>query len=228
MAVASDLITRAQRLADMEDSNYVSSDEWMDYLNEGLSDLHDILVSKAEDYALTSTTINLVSGTDTYSLPNDFYKLRGLDLQQGGGTRYTLRPFNFRERNRRQYSSGLIDPGYVYQYLIQGTDVRFIPVPSSSGEVATLWYVPQVAVLSGSFSSIPSYIPAGYERFVVMHMTARALQKESDPGADRMLMEREAERRRIESIAANRDSGEPKRMVDVRYQGADSWPWGYR
>ncbi len=82
MATLAQLRTRAKRLADMENSGFVADAEWLDYINEGLSELHDILVMASDEYFLSSTTINIVSGTSAYALPSDFYKVRGVDLQR--------------------------------------------------------------------------------------------------------------------------------------------------
>ena len=113
---------RAQKLADMENSSFVTNGEWADYLNEGLGNLHDKLIAKSEDYALSFGDVVIANGVDTYALPSDFYKLRGVDLIRGSGQHnLTLRPYMFRERNSRQYATGHLDPGYLYQYHLQGS-----------------------------------------------------------------------------------------------------------
>lgn len=215
---------RAQRLADMENSDYVDDAEWLDYINEGLGNLHDKLIAKSEDYALSSSSITIVNGTDTYNLPSDFYKLRGVDMVRGGNNpNITLHPFMFAERNRRQYATGHLDPGYVYQYHIQGTQIRFIPTPSASDSV-TVWYAPTVTQLASDGDTVDSFILDTWCQWVVLHAAIRAgIKEESDTSQlERQLAEFE---RRVEFTAANRDAGAPKKMVDVRHAG-DWLPFG--
>ena len=71
--------------ADMENSQFITDDEWRRMLNRSYAELYDLIVTSAnsEDYFLNSSTITLVSGTQSYSLPTDFYKSRGVDLNIG-------------------------------------------------------------------------------------------------------------------------------------------------
>lgn len=234
MATQAQLRGRAQRLADMENSDYVDADEWRDYLNEGLNELHDILIRADADYNITSTVVSLVSGTTQYNLPDDYYKLRGVDYQvtAGNGTVYALRPFMFRERNRYQFVGGAATPDNIYRYHIRGnglggTEIAFEPEPRGGGSV-TVWYVPKAAELVDDSDSTPVYIPGGFEKFIVLHMALRALQKEDAGGAETMFREKSVEMARIEKLAAPRDNNEPKRMVDVLDWLDDDGPlpWG--
>lgn len=72
----------AQQRADMENSQFITADEWRRMINRAYAELYDLIVTSAnsEDYFLTSGTISLVSGTATYDLPTDFYKSRGWTL----------------------------------------------------------------------------------------------------------------------------------------------------
>ena len=78
----SDLRTLVRQRAAQENSQFVTDEELRQYINRGYSGLYDLLVTNAnsEDYFLNSSTVTLVSGTQTYDLPTDFYKLKGVDL----------------------------------------------------------------------------------------------------------------------------------------------------
>ena len=75
------LRTLSRQRADMENSQFVSANEWREYINRGYAELYDLLTTSAssEDYFLNSNIFSLVSGTKTYDLPSDFYKMRGVD-----------------------------------------------------------------------------------------------------------------------------------------------------
>lgn len=210
-ATLTQLRTRAKRLADMEGSSFVADAEWLDLINEGLAELHDIFVTKYEDYFLTSQAITLVAGTHSYALPSGYYKTRGVDLVSGGQS-YTLRPFEFRERNRAQ--GQMVVDGADYQYQIVGLNMRFVPTPQAAGTV-THWYVPSVTQLASASDEISAAYPTGSERYVVTYAAAKALIKEqSDPSA--LMADLVALKAKIEGAAGNRDAGEPRRVVDVR------------
>jgi hypothetical protein len=91
----SDLRTLVRQRADQENSQFVTDEELRQYINRGYAELYDLLVTNAtsEDYFLNSSTVTLVSGTQTYDLPADFYKLRGVDLNMGSDT-FPLRRYN--------------------------------------------------------------------------------------------------------------------------------------
>lgn len=215
MAVAlSTLRTRAKRRADMESSTFVVDAEWTDYINEGLAELHETIVDKSDDHIVSSTTIAVVAGTDSYALPTDFFRERGVDILTGGST-YTLSPFMFRERNRLDSYLGDVQRrgGLNYFYSIVGNNIRLIPEPSGS-HTLTLWYIPEVAELSADGDEIDTAYAIGWERYVVLYAAIKALQKQEK---DTTTYEREllGLQRRVEKNA-RRSDGDPKRVVDVR------------
>ena len=50
------LITGVRRRADMEGSTFVSDAEIVDYINVAMAEVHDILVTKFEDYYVSTQT----------------------------------------------------------------------------------------------------------------------------------------------------------------------------
>ena len=133
----SELRLLAQQRADMENSQFITDDEWRRMLNRSYAELYDLIVTSAnsEDYFLKSGTISLVSGTSTYDLPTDFYKSRGVDLTTGGSV-VPLRRYNFSERN----VGGLYSVASDMRYHIQSNSIVFNPKPSSADTV-TIYYI---------------------------------------------------------------------------------------
>lgn len=177
------IIDSAIDLADMKRSNFIdqtgtAGTELIRYANMAYKDLYAQIVLSKEFYFTTSSTISVVSGTDTYSLPSDFYKLDGVDLALDNSGRYlTLRPFQFVERNK--FRSGLaltIAPyGQVFKYVVVGGNIRFLPIPSQSASI-TLWYTPEPAVIT-SFSTSLS-LPIGSDEYMSLYIACAMLAKE--------------------------------------------------
>jgi hypothetical protein len=134
----SELRLLARQRADMENSQFISDDEWRRMINRSYAELYDLVVTSAnsEDYFLKSDTISLVSGTDSYDLPADFYKMRGVDINSGGSST-PLRRYNFSQRNVGSLYAIASD----MRYHVQGSKIIFNPTPSTS-DTATLWYIP--------------------------------------------------------------------------------------
>ncbi len=208
------LRTRAQRRADRENSSFVATAEWTDLINEAGAELHDLVVLSFEDYLLTTESISIVAGTQSYALPSAFYKERGVDYTSGGST-YTVRPFLFRERNYYGGLGGLVTDDIAnLRYQILGSNIRFVPSPSSSGTV-TLWYIPQYTLLSADADTLSTAYANGWEAFIVLGAAIKALKKE-EADTSSLEMERQDLRSRIEAALKGRASGEPLRIVDVQ------------
>lgn len=140
MITLSSLRTAVRQRADMEDSNFVDPDELDAYINNSYKELYDIVVSRFEDYYSTKLTFTLT--TNIQALPSDFYKLRGLDVQNGSD--YTpLTKWNFGDRGRFTRS---VDLYWVLkpQYRIMGGNIEFMPETTTSGTYR-LWYIPLCA-----------------------------------------------------------------------------------
>lgn len=143
----------ARQRADLVNSNFVTDAELNGYLNDSWSELYDILVSKYQnDYFLTSTSITVTSGTSTYSLPSDFYKARGVDLNINNNQNTPLQRYTFADRTR----DSLVRYARDVKYRIQANNIVFAPAPSNN--TATLWYVPHPRKLQ---SVTPSGISRG-------------------------------------------------------------------
>ena len=134
----STLRTLSRQRADMENSLFITDTEMLRYINRGYAELYDLLVTAAnsEDYFLKDSTVQLVSGTKSYDLPSDFYKMRGVDLNQGSDS-IPLRRYNFSQR----------DVGSRYsvarrmRYHLQGNSIYLNPKPSTNDTIK-VWYVP--------------------------------------------------------------------------------------
>ena len=217
MSNLSELSTRARRLADAVGNNFFSDAEVNDYINTGLGELHDLLVTKFEDYYVSFVTFSLISGTSEYSLSsvglNNLYKLLGVDLAQGSETVRVPR-YSFQERNTFQSNQALYsDRGHTnHRYNLNGKNITFIPEPTST-DTAKVWYIPTYVKLVNDSDSVDGNIVSNWEDYAVISAAIKMRQKEETSVTS---LEREHERItiRIEEAARNRDAGEPMGIVD--------------
>ena len=217
------LRARVRERADLENSQFVTTDELDVYINQSVSELYDLLVaSYGSDYFLAEYAFSTVIGQEDYALPYNFYRLRGLDLTVNG-INYTIERFMFRERNRWQSAS----PVLVYnsnipniRYRIVGTNIRLQPEPAAV-YAFTLHYVPTAMRLISTTDTIESEIVDGWSEYIVLDAAIKCLNKEeSDTTGLSARLERMRER--IMSMA-ERDEGEPERVVDVHDLQGDHW-----
>lgn len=214
--------------ADMVNSQFVTDSTLTSFINSSLSELHDLLIQKfGNNYAVAPPFSYLTDGTsDRYALPEDFYKLLGVDLDLGGdpAMRVTLRPFNFSDRNKYVYPhvTPMLGRHSNLRYKLVGNTIWFTPRPQSNLTL-TLWYVPRMAELVNDADVADGV--SGWLEYVVVDSAIKCLMKEeSDVSAH--MARKEQLRRRIEEAAENRDAGFPMTVSDTRRIGRGEW-WGW-
>ena len=204
--VASDMITRVRRRGDFENSEFVTDEEIIDYLNRGLS----------ENYGMEDDSFTIPNtDPDVFKLPKDFYKLMGVDFTpSSGGTTSRVRPFSFQHRN--QYSNPIIKASGVdlVEYALVGDDIKLIPEDLPSGTIK-LWYIKTAPQFEpADISSVVKGITPGYEEYPATYAVMLAKNKEeSDIKFEISNLERLTNR--ITQAATKRDAGESTSIVDV-------------
>ena len=208
------LILQVRQRANMEGSGFIDDTvELPAYINASAAELYDVLVSRFEDYYSTSLPVTIATG-NTAPLPADFYKLVGLDLFVGGYT-VTVHPFNFIERNK--FNRPIQRPRFSpVRYRIMGQNLLLTPPDLAPGSY-TIWYVPRFTNLVLGTDTLDTL--QNWTDYVVVDAAIKCLVKE-ESDVSVLLMEKAALLKRIESMAANRDAGEPLTVSDV------SGDWG--
>mgnify|MGYP003139194370 CR=1 FL=1 len=222
------LVTRVRQRADMENNYFVSDLEVQAYINAGISELHDILIQTyGQDYYVKSKEFNTTSTIDTYPINDstssyniamtDFYKVRGVDCKVNGQDWFTLRPFNFNERNLYQNWGQWSVLGLSnIRYRMVGSDFVFTPVPDGTSAVR-IWYIPTAQQFSSTTPAASTTTFAdinGYAEYVVLDAAIKCLQKE-ESDAQVLLAQKVAMKKRIEEAASNRDAGHPLSVTDI-------------
>lgn len=147
--------TLAQQESDQLNSNFVTTTEWNSYINNSYKELYDLLVSAyGNEYYVATPYQFTTDGTNkSFSLPTDFYKSLGVDLQIGNSQNsfVSLKPYNFPERNK--YAVPNIQAFYGYtnlKYKFVGSNIMFNMIPVG-GQLIQIWYVPEPNNLQRSF-----------------------------------------------------------------------------
>ena len=83
---------RAQKLAGLRDSDYLSTAEWNDLINSGLAELHRLKILSKQYYNETVQTIAIVADTEGYALATDFYHPHRVKVLYNG-RRVTIDPW---------------------------------------------------------------------------------------------------------------------------------------
>lgn len=213
------IVDTAIDLADMRNSKFIdqsgtADSELIRYANIAYRDLYNTIIQANNQYFTTSYNISILGGTDEYSLPADFYKLDGVDLQiDASSKRYlTLRPFMFQERNK--FRSGLAftnSPyGQVFKYLMVGSKIRFLPIPSMSGTVV-LWYTPTPTVIT-SLTDTVEVMVGGDEYLSLTIAMAMLAKEESDTST--LNGKRVEVLQQLRNVLQTRDAGAPEYITD--------------
>lgn len=186
------IIDRATKRADMNASRFYELEEKVDLFNELYPELYDTLVAASENYYIKNPdfTITTVSGTRQYDLPDDFYKVVGVNFLSGSEY-ITIKPYMEQERNLPFQTATSIPAGTV--------SIRYVPAP--------IQYT--VDDLDETIDGV-----SGWDALVVTEMAMAMLEsEESDVTA--LTRRRDRTKRRIEEMAPNRDLGFAQRVQDV-------------
>ena len=218
----SQLRTESRERADMEHSTFVSDSELNSYINNSISELHDLLIQAYDgDYYIEEATFTTTASTSSYSLSSiitagDFYKLRGIDAKIIDNSWKTLNPFNFNDRNKYQNSEGCLGL-YLLKYRLVGENLVFTPTPDADTEVK-VWYVPIAQTLTLDTDSYDDL--NNFSEYVIVDAAIKMLQKE-ESDVSILVSQKKALYNRIEQAANNRDVGQGDSVSDVRNQNAN-------
>lgn len=192
-----ELVTRAQQLADMEGSSFISASEWRTYANRHITQLWDMLVDAGPaDYYSSDWSFTVQEGVRAYSLPGDFRSLLRILQSTSGSKSKAVLPLRAEERS---YAS---DPAKSFSVTVE--------------------YVPTPPVLTADTQVIDGI--SGWEDLIAAGMAREALTKEeSDTSAVQNIIDREAAR--IESYAAYRDRGPRFVGYETRQDEVDRSIW---
>jgi len=214
----SEIKQRCRERADMKESKFVEDNELTFYINQSISELHDMLVqSYGSDYYVKDITFQSVAGQKSYDLDTiivdqDFYKLRALDAALNGDEFTTLKKFNFNERNRFQNAGSWNQIGINnVRYRLVGSNLRFSPAPDQNTEIQ-VWYIPRATTLVNDADTYNDF--NGWIEYVIVDCAIKMLNKE-ESDVTILFNEKQLLKRRIEEVSQNRDVENSESIQDV-------------
>lgn len=234
----------AQQRADRVNSQFVTNQEWNQYICQAYYELYDLLITSDQSYYIAPTA-GFISNGSTYLyplpdgvtqfiapdgstfVPQPFYKLVGVDmgLSNANNAWVTVSNFNLIDRNKFLYpnSASTIYGVFNCQYRLMGNNIEFIPVPSGN-QPFRLWYIPRLKSPLADSDVLDGV--SGWLEYVIVRAAKYALDKEE---TDTSILTQELVflTKRIEETAANRDVGQADTISDTRTQnGFWNGGWG--
>lgn len=212
------LIADCRQRAGAEYSTFWTDAEITEYINQELAELHARLTqNQGQPFLRSSSSVSVVSGTATYSLPSDFWMLQEITATINGTTG-NLWPFMATER-AYLINSGPWGYGSPVMYRIQGSNLEIRPATQTF--TATVYYTPASVRLSSGSDTFDGY--NGYEMAAIYGTVATMLAKEeTDPSF--WSAQKDRIYQHIDSLAAQRDGMYPERVQDVI--GMGDYPLG--
>jgi hypothetical protein len=192
------MATWGEILAEIEDENdlaeevFVDSGELLTYANSGLEDLEKKIHVINDNHFAADTSLALVNGTSTYSLPSDIYstKINGI-FYNDGSTKYEIKPL----KNLSEIPD--IDTNDDYRYRIinttaSGRQIKLYPASrETSSSNVTIFYRRVIKLFVDSTSVLD--IPEAKE-FVKQYVTDKVKNKERNtpdaPESDSLVAKR--------------------------------------
>lgn len=243
----SDLRLAAQQRSDRVNATTITTAEWNSYINASAAALYRIIGQTYEDYNVQQYAFTLAGGQGGNTLQLGagsgvplFDKLRHISrvvIPPGGsgGSAATYAPVLRADSPMEwdELSAPVLMPYYGgltqrVKYWLWGATLEIRPA-ASAGAQYVLWYIPAYEQLVNDTDTIDGTWMAtnGIAEYVVVDVAIKAMIKEESIDTAQLLMQ---DRERIKSEIlvqfAQRDDGQPGRIVDVK-RARDSFlvPW---
>jgi hypothetical protein len=225
-------------LANMENSSFITDDEWNFMIDAQATELYDKLIgARGQEYYAAVTEIATVADQRIYSLPADYYQGLGVHARKGNGSWYRLDHFDRRTVDRWLNVSKGAPQVYRFRGMNGNLD-GVTPTVAFSGEtmIASLDQIEVHPVPTAGHTLRVEYIPVcyasdygeegsgdnviyngvnGWTDWIVYAVVALALTKEESDATTFWQLAAKVEQR-IEQLAGARDAGTPERVVDAR------------
>jgi hypothetical protein len=150
---AEQLIALAKEAADLTNvADYVTDATWLSWINAAATELHRLVTNKFKATYFRSFDFTFAAGTSQLTLPPDFWRFKGLDIDPDTSRRREVRPYNFQERNQlrpndvRNWDPLLFATDRFYN-VIGSSFLKLQPQEQAAGAYR-LYYTPKVKPLT--------------------------------------------------------------------------------
>lgn len=212
MITLAELQLQVRQRADIVNSNFIAPAELTSYINSSIAELYDLLCeSFGEDYFVTKYEFT-TTDSQSYTLTDDFYELKRVDLKIDNTDWVTVPRFNLNQDTTLSSSSFVALGGYLnVKYRLIGNTIKLAPLPSPGSTVRIL-YVPLPTQLADPTDTLQDF--NYYSEYVIVDAAIKCMAKAEDDVT--VLMAQKAEQKaRIIGKAANRDVANPEAITDI-------------
>ena len=209
-------------LGQYENSADITASVANQYINDALEESYNIIVTRWDDYyTVASSAMTVNAGVSSYTLPDDFYKLRKVEMLVSGaatdaGARWArLYPVEVEDAHT------LRNDRYPRYRLVLGT-VSLFP-PTVSGRTLRVYYIPAAPQLELDTDTIQFDTPI--EQKLVLHIALRDCYQRQDLPTQELEVKIQMLASQLRT-AGDHDAGEPFYLTR-RTGGADPYEDDY-
>ena len=195
--------------------------------NGVLSELYEMLVEAREDDGHTkSKAYATVASQAAYTLPEDFWEMRGLELNWSATYPEDVEQIQLQERNLYlRYNSWCQDGPKGYRMLNVSGQRKLVFYPTPTTAVTyTMLYVPKCPVLQNPADEFDGV--NGWAKLVSLGAAVEMRAIMQNEAADIKTLYAE-QYERIKALAAEREATAPKRIRNVHPENNQAW-WAFR
>jgi hypothetical protein len=202
--------------SDTENDPHIVDDEITRWINQSAARWYGKLVrARGEGYFLKRVPAVTALGQNTVAVPADFFKLKGIQWDRGGGNLTRINRLELQEFLRQSTDTQTWGEGDI-GVMVEGLKFRFHPTPNALYNLL-IWYLPTAPELVDDDDTFDGV--NGWEDWVVLDAAIKAMTKQRRD-ASGLRMERAAIEADLETLAGEIDEGQPGKVVDVEYVAA--------
>lgn len=201
---AQEVIQKIRADLDLQDELFITPDELVGYINEGIHEAESEILKISEDYFLKQTpptAMPMTVGQTIFELPLDIYgqKIRGL-LYSNGSVQYAVKRIRGANKFEVQLMIQQYGPSDDYMYFLINANaglqnqIQIAPASRDAGNFLTLWYIrsaqriptaAEVGIQPTSRNTTAQLNTAldipEFATFIIDFAKCRCLGKDSDP-----------------------------------------------
>lgn len=196
---------KIQQDTDIEDENFIRSDELLALANEAIDEAEAEIHSLYEDYFLARSVVTVNAGDEYLSMPTNIYanKLREI-IFKNGSTVYTIdRLKDWKKFKEKAFADANQSTNKPHYFIINDTpgqpQIMLVPKAPDTGTI-TIWYLRNAnrLIANADICDIPEFI-----NFIFAHMKMKIYAKEGHPDYAQSLERLETERKRMVEVLSN-------------------------
>lgn len=217
----SELMTEIREKADIQNTEFVSDDELVRYINSAWRYANAKLTESYEDWNVSSYDFTTVSGTRDYALPADFVRLRKVFYVRDLGTS-SEREFPLRRVNWQETDNYVRYDNKPNRFMLRGSNIRLFPLVNAAHDYR-IYYSAAPATVTALSTNID--FQYGIDRFIIWDAVV-ACKIKDDLDAAEAMAERNMALQDMIGAAETRDASEPTYVQEVHYSStSDWWKW---